>query len=97
MANSNIGVFPASGGLGGSTLTHLLNAVDPSRVTAIVRRPQNLSSHVTDAGASVRAADYDDASTLDRAFDGISTLNLISYASIEHEHRFTVRTPPGNN
>ncbi|KAL3418849.1 NmrA-like family protein [Phlyctema vagabunda] len=90
MSGSKIGVFPASGGLGGSTLKHLVDNVDPSQVVAIVRTPKNLPSQYTNAGVTVRGADYDQASSLDHTFDGISTLNLISYASIEHEHRFKV-------
>ncbi|KAH9212746.1 hypothetical protein DL95DRAFT_524931 [Leptodontidium sp. 2 PMI_412] len=90
MSSSKIGVFPASGGLGGSTLNHLINDVGPSRVVAIVRKPRNVPSNILETGVTIRQADYDDAPTLDHAFDDISTLNLISYASIEHEHRFKV-------
>ena len=43
------------------------------------------------AGATVRKADYDDGATLETAFDGIETLFLISYASVEHHHRTEVR------
>ncbi|KFY28069.1 hypothetical protein V491_00641 [Pseudogymnoascus sp. VKM F-3775] len=90
MAESKIGVFPASGGLGGSTLNHLVNAVNPSRVVAIVRKPQNVARHLVNAGVTVRGADYDEPPTLDHAFEDVATLNLISYASIDHEHRFKV-------
>ena len=93
MAGSRIGVFPASGGLGGSTLNHLVNAVNPYRVVAIVRKPQNVARQLVDVGVTVRGADYDEASTLDHAFDELSTLNLISYASIDHEYRFKVDIP----
>lgn len=94
MADTRIGVFPASGGLGGSTLKHLTNAVNPSRIVAIVRKPQNVPRHIVDANVTVRGADYDEASTLDHVFDDISTLNLISYPSIDHEHRFKVEHSP---
>ena len=87
MSDVKTGVFPASGGLGGSTLKHLLNLVNPSSVIAIVRKPENVPSQITSTGVSVRAADYDVESTLSNAFNNISTLNLISYASIEHHHR----------
>ncbi|KAI2788254.1 hypothetical protein POX_e06267 [Penicillium oxalicum] len=86
MAN-RIGIFPASGGLGGSTLRHLLAQVPPSDVVLIARSPEKLSKEEA-AGATVRKADYDDVQTLDQVFDGIWSLNLISYASIQNEHRF---------
>lgn len=35
----------------------------------------------------MRRADYDDESSLQRVFDGVGALFLISYASCEHEHR----------
>ena len=91
MSDLKIGVFPASGGLGGSTLKHLLNVVNPSSVIAIVRKPENVPTQITSTGVSVRAADFDVESTLSNAFDNISTLNLISYASIDHHHRAHVR------
>ncbi|KAJ5376383.1 hypothetical protein N7509_013269 [Penicillium cosmopolitanum] len=88
MANK-LGIFPASGGLGGSTLRHLLRAVPANEVVLVARSPEKLSNEEA-AGAIIRKADYDNAQTLDHAFDGISSLNLISYASIQHEHRFMV-------
>jgi uncharacterized protein YbjT (DUF2867 family) len=84
-----LGIFPAAGGLGGSTLSHLLRLVPASEVVLVARNPEKLKKEEA-AGAIVRKADYDDAQTLDHAFDGISYLNLISYASIQNEHRFTV-------
>lgn len=88
MANK-LGIFPASGGLGGSTLKHLLELVPAKEVVLVARRPEKLSKEKA-AGAIIRKADYDNAETLDHAFDGISSLNLISYASIQNEHRFKV-------
>jgi uncharacterized protein YbjT (DUF2867 family) len=90
MVSNNFGIFPASGGLGGSTLKHLLDVIDPANLTAVMRKPQTAPSTVKESAVTIRAADYDNASTLQNAFDGISTLNLISYASIDHEHRFKV-------
>lgn len=84
-----LGIFPASGGLGGSTLSHLLGLVPANEVVLVARSPERLNKEET-AGAIVRKANYDDAQTLDHSFDGISSLNLISYASIQNEHRFTV-------
>jgi uncharacterized protein YbjT (DUF2867 family) len=88
MAN-RLGIFPASGGLGGSTLGHLLEQVPPNEVVLIARSPEKLSKEKA-AGAIIRQADYDNAQTLDHSFDGISSLNLISYASIQNEYRFKV-------
>jgi hypothetical protein len=42
------------------------------------------------AGAIVRKADYDDDKALEHAFDDVETLFLISYASVEVEHRAEV-------
>jgi uncharacterized protein YbjT (DUF2867 family) len=90
--NTKLAIFPASGGLGGATLQHLLKAqttTNPKDVILIARSPERLSSYAQ-AGVEVRKADYDQADTLVHAFDGVKTLNLISYASIQHEHRFNV-------
>lgn len=86
---SNIGVFPAAGGLGSSIVKHLLNLVPASQLVLIARKPESLSKEAA-AGATVRHADYDDPATLDHAFDGVDVLMLISYASFEIEHRFNV-------
>ena len=88
MANK-LGIFPASGGLGGSTLKHLLRLVPANEVVLVARSPEKLGKEKA-AGAIIRKADYDKAETLDHAFDGVSSLNLISYASIQNEHRFKV-------
>ena len=85
----NIGIFPASGALGGSTLNHLLSQVDPQQVTLISRHPQKLSFQ-GDQGTTLRKADFDDAASLDGAFEGVKTLNLISYPTFEFEHRAMV-------
>ena len=84
-----LGIFPASGGLGSSTLQHLLKIVPADNVVLVARSPERLSREKA-AGATIRKADYDNFPTLDSAFDGISSLNVISYASIQHEHRFNV-------
>jgi uncharacterized protein YbjT (DUF2867 family) len=87
---SKVGVFPASGGLGGSTVQHLLPLVPASNLVFIARNPDKLAAE-SRQGAVVRRADYDDPSTLERVFEGIGALFLISYASCEHEHRSKVR------
>lgn len=88
---SKLGVFPASGGLGGSITKHLLDLAPPSHLVLISRHPEKLVSEKA-AGATTRRGDYDDAPTLDHAFDGVKTLFLISYPSLDHEHRIRVST-----
>lgn len=89
MAHRTIGVFPASGGIGGSTVKHLLTRLPPKDLIFIARNPAKLDS-ASAAGATVRRADYDDDKSLEHAFDGINTLFLISYASVEDDHRAEV-------
>lgn len=86
---TKIGVFPAAGGLGTSILKHLVKLVPASELILIARKPDNLAE-LTRAGATVRRADYEDPATLERAFDGIDALMLISYASFEIQFRFEV-------
>lgn len=84
-----IGVFPASGGLGSSSVNHLGQLYSASELVLIARSPERLS-RFKEAGATVRQADYDSPETLEHAFDGVDTLLLISYASFEIEHRIQV-------
>ncbi|KAJ5354834.1 hypothetical protein N7541_005878 [Penicillium brevicompactum] len=83
---AKIGVFPAAGGLGGSTVNHLSKQVPASQLVLIARKPGKLANFERD-GATVRQADYDQPSSLETAFDGVDVLMLISYASFELEHR----------
>lgn len=85
----SIAIFPASGGLGGATYSHLLKIVDPKEVILVARNTERLAEEKK-AGATIRRADYDDAESLKGVFDGAKVLNLISYPSIQHEHRFEV-------
>lgn len=85
-----IGVFPAAGGLGGSTVNHLSKQVPASQLVLIARKPEKLADFERE-GATVRHADYDQPSSLETAFDGVDVLMLISYASFELEHRVKVR------
>lgn len=57
MANK-LGIFPASGGIGGSTLNHLLGLVPANKVVLIARNPEKLNKEKA-AGAIIRKADYD--------------------------------------
>ncbi|KAJ5893059.1 hypothetical protein N7504_009750 [Penicillium tannophilum] len=86
MKNHTVGVFPAAGGIGGSTVKHLLSRLPSSSLTFIARSPEKLKS-LPVGDAVLRRADYDDDESLKQAFSGVDTLFLISYASVEHEHR----------
>lgn len=90
MANHIVGVFPAAGGIGGSTVKHLLPRLPSSSLVFIARSPEKLKS-LPLGQAVLRRADYDDDESLRHVFDGLDTLFLISYASVEHEHRSDVR------
>ncbi|EAW13462.1 uncharacterized protein ACLA_055090 [Aspergillus clavatus NRRL 1] len=84
--SQKIGIFPASGAFATSIINHLLKLVPASQLVLIARNPEKLAS-LSGAGATVRRADYDEPQTLDRAFDNVSILMLISYASFEIEYR----------
>lgn len=90
MLQHTVGIFPASGGIGGGTVKHILNRLPAKDLVFIARSPEKLAAEKA-AGATIRKADYDDGATLETAFDGIETLFLISYASVEHHHRTEVR------
>ncbi|KAH7257980.1 NmrA family protein [Fusarium tricinctum] len=85
-SSHTVGIFPASGGIGGGTVKHILARVPPASLVLIARQPDKLNSAKA-LGAQVRQADYDDDSALHSVFNGISILFLISYASVEHEYR----------
>lgn len=87
---SKTAIFPASGKLGTSIYTHLLTFLGPEDVVLISRHPEKTPSNYSDAGVTTRKADYDSPSTLENAFDGVASLVLVSYPSIEYEHRFEV-------
>ena len=93
MSNHKVGVFPASGGIGGGTVKHLLPRLPAENLVFVARNPSKLSS-AADQGATIRQADYDSDESLEHVFDGVDTLFLISYASIEHGHRTQVRVAP---
>lgn len=88
-----IGIFPAAGALGGSIVKHLSSLIPASSLILVARRPDTLAEY-SRQGAVVRHADYDEDASLNRAFDGVGVLFLISYASCEHEHRSRVSMPP---
>ena len=87
---SKIAIFPASGKLGTSLYTHLFTLIDPNNVVLISRNLSKIPSQYLERGAIARKADYDSPESFAHAFDGVSHLVLISYPSIEFEHRFEV-------
>ncbi len=87
-----IGIFPAAGGLGGSTYRHLLKIVPNDQVVLISRFPKKIPESYVKAGVEVREAKYEDTpAELEKAFAGVNTLFLISYPSHVHEYRTKVR------
>lgn len=91
---TDIGIFPASGGLGGSTYRHLLQLVPHNRVTLICRHPDKVEAAYRQVGGvTVRKASYESTpQELETAFYGLDVLFLISYPSHVHEYRVKVRT-----
>lgn len=83
-------VTGASGQLGRAVLTHLLDTlkVEPARIVAVSRKVEALAD-VAGRGVTVRAGDFDDAASLDRAFAGAARLLLISTDSLEGGKRLT--------
>ncbi len=89
-----IGIFPAAGGLGGSTYRHLLKIVPNDQVVLLSRFPKKIPESYVEAGVEVREAKYEDTPVeLEKAFAGVNTLFLISYPSHVHEYRTKVRNP----
>jgi len=85
----SVAVFPASGGLGTATVDGLLKQLRPSDLTLISRHPEQHAPLAT-RGVTTRKADFDDAGSFKGMFAGVKVLNLISYPSIQDEHRFEV-------
>lgn len=85
-----VAIFPAAGALGTSIYTHLAKLIPPNQIVLISRSPNKIPKALVTAGVEVRRADYNAPETLANVFDGISYLFLVSYPSIEIEHRFQV-------
>lgn len=89
-----IGIFPASGALGTSTYTHLLNLVPNDEVVLVNRHPKKVPQEYVDTGVKTRQASYESSpSELEAAFAGVDVLFLISYPSHVHEYRVKVSAP----
>ncbi len=85
-----VAVFPASGKLGSSVYLHLSRLLPPDRLILICRHPDKVPQDLVKSGVEVRTADYNAPETFKDVFNGVSYLCLISYPSIEIEHRFRV-------
>ncbi|KAK5210774.1 hypothetical protein LTR47_001494 [Exophiala xenobiotica] len=83
-----VAVFPASGKLGSSVYQHLTKLLPPDRLILISRHPNKIPQDLVKSGVEVRTADYNAPETFKDVFNGASYLCLISYPSIEIEHRF---------
>lgn len=91
MGMKEVGIFPASGGLGGSTYRHLLKLVPNDHVTLISRFPEKVEQEYRDAGVRARKASYESSpQELELAFSGLDVLFLVSYPSHVHEYRVKV-------
>ena len=95
-----VGIFPASGGLGGSTYRHLLdpkmNMLPGEKLILVSRHPEKVPQHYIESGVRTRQASYESTtSELEDAFSGIDTLFLISYPSHVRDYRVQVRTSLG--
>ncbi|KAL9049372.1 MAG: hypothetical protein Q9162_007251 [Coniocarpon cinnabarinum] len=92
-----IAIFPASGALGTSTITHLLSSIPASEhknVTLIARNPSKLPETLTQHNPRRVTASYESpGADLEVAFKGSSVLFLISYPSYVHQYRVSVQLP----
>ncbi|KAG8157108.1 hypothetical protein KVR01_013098 [Diaporthe batatas] len=93
-STKEVGIFPAAGGLGGSTYRHLLRLVPGDRVTLISRHPDKVEAGYRDAGVRARRASYESPpQELELAFSGLDVLFLVSYPSHVHDYRVKVQLP----
>ena len=80
-----IAITGASGNLGRATLRHLLaRGVSGSEIILVVRDESKVKD-VAINGVQVRRADYTDAASLERAFQGVDKLAFISTSALGEE------------
>lgn len=88
-----IGIFPGSGGLGGSTYDYLLKLLPSDHIILINRHPERVPQEHIKNGLRARKASYESSpSDLEAVFASIEVLFLISYPSHVHEYRKKVRS-----
>ena len=76
-------VTGASGQLGRAVIAELLaRGVAPARIVATTRKPESLAE-LAAQGVELRAADFDDAASLARAFAGVQRLLLVSTDALD--------------
>ncbi|MGX5827468.1 SDR family oxidoreductase [Mesorhizobium sp. 43Arga] len=77
-------VTGAAGQLGRSVIRHLLDThkVPPARIIATTRNPENVAD-LTARGVVVRAADFNDATSLENAFKGADRVLIISTSDLD--------------
>ena len=85
-----VAVFPAAGKIGSSIYMSLFKLIPPEDLLLISRSPEKIPARLVKAGVQTRKADYNDTKSLEHTFDHVSCLILISYPSIENDHRFEV-------
>lgn len=76
-----IAITGATGQLGRLVIEQLLKDIPAARLVALVRNPAKAADLVA-RGVTVRAADYGDAASFDRALAGVEKLLLISSSEI---------------
>ncbi|MDX8444989.1 SDR family oxidoreductase [Mesorhizobium captivum] len=77
-------VTGASGHLGRAVVNHLLNAqkIVPASIIATTRNPENLAD-LAALGITVRAADFDNQASLEKAFKGADRVLIISTGELD--------------
>lgn len=88
---SKIMITGATGELGGLTLEHLLNMKNISKEqVAVLARKKN--ENLFNKGIEIRIGSYDDRESLDKAFEGIEKLLIVSSPALNNaqrlEHQF---------
>jgi NAD(P)H dehydrogenase (quinone) len=78
-----LAITGATGHLGQATIKALLTKVPATDIVAVVRDPQK-ATDLQQQGVQVRRGDYDDATSLVAAFQGVDTVFLISGTDLVH-------------
>ncbi|KAI6361103.1 hypothetical protein MCOR25_006568 [Pyricularia grisea] len=89
-----VGIFPASGGLGGSTIAHLRKIFPGDHLILISRHPENQPAEYSQGGVRLRQAFYESSpQELEKSFKDVEVLFLISYPSHVRDYRVQVQIP----
>lgn len=91
-------VTGATGHLGAATIGFLLQSKSPAGIAALVRDPAK-ATDLAAKGITLRTGDYDDYASLVKAFEGVSTLLLISSSTLEDrvtQHTNAIRAAKEN-